>query len=133
MFYLPFTLPCRKVAGAVPIFKRNWIPHLTQCRLGRGLPPYLVASWSIQPFSHNRHRPKIGGAVPLWWELGPHLTQCRLAKVYLRTKCQLDPSSRLATTDMGRKLGAAVPYLLGELGPHLTQCGRGRGLPPCQV
>ena len=23
--------------------------HLTQCRLGRGLPPYQVASWSIQP------------------------------------------------------------------------------------
>ena len=28
-------------------------PHLTQCRLGRGLPPYQVASWSIQPFGHN--------------------------------------------------------------------------------
>jgi len=28
-------------------------PHLTQCGLGRGLPPYQVASWSIQPFSHN--------------------------------------------------------------------------------
>jgi len=26
---------------------------LTQCRLGRGLPPYQVASWSIQPFSHG--------------------------------------------------------------------------------
>ena len=28
-------------------------PHLTQCRLGRGLPPYQVASWSTQPFGHN--------------------------------------------------------------------------------
>jgi len=28
-------------------------PHLTQCRLGRGLPPYQMASWSIQPFGHN--------------------------------------------------------------------------------
>jgi len=28
-------------------------PHLTQCRLGRGLPRYQVASWSIQPFGHN--------------------------------------------------------------------------------
>ena len=27
--------------------------HLTQCRLSRGLPPYQVASWSIQPFGHN--------------------------------------------------------------------------------
>jgi len=42
-------------------------PHLTQCRLGWGLPPYQVASWSIQPFRHNGHGPKIGGtAVPLW-------------------------------------------------------------------
>jgi len=28
------------------------------------------------------------------------------AEVYLRTKWHLDPSSRLATTDMGRKLGS---------------------------
>ena len=27
--------------------------YLTQCCLGRGLPPYQVASWSIQPFGHN--------------------------------------------------------------------------------
>ena len=42
-------------------------PHLTQCRLGRGIPPYQVASWSIQPITihqcyrqmvtiHQRHR-----------------------------------------------------------------------------
>jgi len=36
-------------------------PHLTQCCLGRGLPPYQVASSSIQLFGHNRHMPKIGG------------------------------------------------------------------------
>jgi len=42
----------------------NWgvSPYLTQCGLGRGLPPYQVASWSIQPFNHNRHELKIGGA-----------------------------------------------------------------------
>jgi len=36
-----------------------------------------------------------------------------------------DASSRLAITDMGRKVGAAVPLSVGEgeLGPHLTQCG----------
>ena len=48
-----------------------------------------------------------------------------------------NPSSQLATMDMGQKLGAgeklgAVP-LLGELDPHLTQCGWGQGLPACQV
>ena len=40
---------------------------------------------------------------------------------------------RLATTDMGRKTGAAVPLFAGELGPHLTQCPLGRGLPQYQV
>jgi len=30
-------------------------------------------------------------------ELGPYLTQCRLAEAYLRTKWHPDPSNRLAT------------------------------------
>jgi len=33
--------------------------------LGRGLPPYQMASQSIQPFGHNRYGPKIGGCA-LW-------------------------------------------------------------------
>jgi len=48
-------------------------PHFTQCRLGRGLPPYQMVSSSIKPFGHNRHWPKIGGCA-LWGELGPHVT-----------------------------------------------------------
>ena len=42
---------------------------------------------------------------------------------------------RLATTDMGRKVGGAAVSLsvVRELGPHLTQCRLGRGLPPYQV
>ena len=34
----------------------RWVPtgsSSTQCGLGRGLPLYQVASWSIQPFGHN--------------------------------------------------------------------------------
>lgn len=58
---------------------RSWVslrPHLTQCHLGRGLPSYQVAPWSIQPYGHNRHKAKIGGgAVSLWaGYLCPHLT-----------------------------------------------------------
>ena len=41
--------------------------------------------------------------------------------------------NRLATIDMGQKVGAAVPLSVGELGPHLTQCGLGRALPAYQV
>jgi len=41
---------------------------------------------------------------------------------------------RLATTDMGRNVGGAVPPpLLGEKGSQLTRCRPGRGLPPYQV
>jgi len=36
-------------------------PHLTQSRLGRGLAPCRVASWSMQPFGRNRYGPKIRG------------------------------------------------------------------------
>ena len=32
---------------------------------------------------------------------------------------------RLATIDMGLKVGAAVPLSVGELGLHLAQCGLG--------
>jgi len=60
---------------------------------------------------HNRHGPKRGGgaAVPLsWGELGPHLAQCGWAQTYLHAKWHLDPSSRLATTGMSRKLGVFI-------------------------
>ena len=40
-----------------------------------------------------------------WGKLGPYLTQFGLGRAYLCTKWHLDPSSCLATRDMGRKLG----------------------------
>jgi len=52
--------------GAMPIWGGGLGRHLTQCRLGWGLPPYQVPPWSIQPFCHNRHGPKKNGAMPLW-------------------------------------------------------------------
>jgi len=46
----------------------------------------------------------------------------------LRTKWYVDPSSRLATIDVGRKLGKGLRPLFGEgeLSLHLTQCSLGR-------
>jgi len=55
------------------------------------------------------------------------------AEAYLHTKWHLSPSSRLATTDIGQKLGGLCPFRGGELGPHLTQCRVVRGLPKYQV
>jgi len=41
---------------------------------------------------------KLGAAVPLFGELGPHLTQCSLGwGQYLHFKWHFNPSSHLAT------------------------------------
>jgi len=53
----------QKVWGVLCPFLGELNPHLTQCRLGRGLPPYQMLYSSI--FGHNRHGPKIGGFAPL--------------------------------------------------------------------
>ena len=57
------------------------------------------------------------------------------AKTYLHTKWQLDPFSRLATIDMGQKLGGGCAlFFWGELGPHRTQLpGREWDLPMFRV
>jgi len=47
-------------------------------------------------------------------DLGPHLTQCRLGRGLSLYKWHLDPSSRLATTDIIRKVGLLCsPFFWG--------------------
>jgi len=93
--------------GGCALFWGKLSPHLTQSRLGQGLPPYQVASQSIQLFGHDGYGPKTGGLYPLGeGELGPHLSQVAWAEAYLHTKQYPDASSHLATTNIGRKLGA---------------------------
>jgi len=82
----------------VPLSRRELGPRLTKCGLGPGLLPYQVASSSIQPFGPNRHGQKMGGAAT-------PSNNVALAEVYLGTKWHLYPSCRLATIDMGQKLG----------------------------
>jgi len=53
------------------------------------------------------------------------------AEAYLRIKLHLDPSSRLAATDV--VFLGVCPLARGELGPHLTQFGEGRGLRPIRA
>ena len=48
-------------------------------------------------------------------------------------KCSAGMGDRLATIDVGRKLGGLLYPLFGELDPRPTQCSLGRGLHPCQV
>jgi len=72
---------------------------------------------------------KVGGGLlcPLFGRRSrvPIYRNVVWAEAYLPTKWHLDPSSRLDTTDMGRKLGV-VSLWEGELRLHLTQCGQGR-------
>ena len=72
---------------------------------------------SVQPFGHNRNGLKIGGSAPFWWgswassptKKGliwvPIYHNVAWAEAHLRTSWHLDPSGRLATEDMGRKVG----------------------------
>ena len=83
--------------------------------------------WPQQTWAKN------WGLCPFGRGLSPHLHNVARAQAYLHTMWHLDPSSRWASTDIGRKLWAAVPLFGEELGPHLTQCGRGRVLPRWQV
>ena len=63
------------------------------------------------------------GTVPLSFgvgALGPHVTQCGLGRgllAYLCTNWHLDPSSRLATINMDRKVGGLCHFLGGAGSP----------------
>jgi len=56
------TIRVEKVASPITALQELG-PHLTQCCSGR--PSCQVASWSIEPFGHNRYGPKIWGLCPL--------------------------------------------------------------------
>jgi len=71
-----------------------------------------MASWSIQPFGHNKHGPKIGGLCPLFGggEQGPHLTQSRLGQV---GSWSMQPFGR---NRYGQKTGGLCPFGGGGAG-----------------
>jgi len=94
---------------------------------------YLGTKWYLDPSIRLANKwTEIWGQCPLFFgggELSPHLTQCRLVGGLPPYQWHLNPYSRLATTDMGRKLaGGLCPlFFLGEAGaPFLTQCDRGQ-------
>ena len=102
----------RKLGGdSAPFLRRGLGPHLTQSRLGWGLPPYQVASWSIQPFGHNRYGPKIGGSAPFWgrgagsppntmWQ-GRGLPACQHSSWSIQPFGHNTPTSQTDRTDNG--------------------------------
>ena len=96
-------------------------PRLTQCGLGgRGPLPYQVVSSSIQLFGHNRHGQQTGGRAPFRGSCDSIQHNVASAEINLRTKWHLDPSSCLATIDMG----GCAPFLGGAMSPSSTMCPR---------
>jgi len=84
-------------------------PHLTQSRLGWGLPPYQVVSWCIQPFGHNEDGPKIGGSAPFGEGKNLHKEKLCLAVIYRGAKFRDDTTTftnikaNIFKTEKGKK------------------------------
>jgi len=104
--------------------------HQIQCHLGQGLPTYQVASWSTQPFGHNRHGPKkIGeGCCAPSNTKSPGLRPSSIpSDILIHAAIWLQ---QIWAQNSG---GGCAPLGERQLGPHLTQCGQGQGLPAYQV
>jgi len=56
---------------------------------------------------------KLGAVLP-FGGLDPYVTKVALAEAYLHSKWHLDLASRLAATEMGRKLGEIAAPFLGD-------------------
>jgi len=104
-------------------------PHLTQYGLRRGLPPYQVASRSIQPFDHNIHGPKIGGCVPFGRAESPSNTMSPGPRPTSVPNGILIYSA-ICHNRRGPKIGEGLCPFGWQQGPHLTQSRLGRDLPP---
>ena len=99
-------------------FRGDLDPHLTQCRLSLGLPPYQVASWSIQPFGHNTpdevHIDLAESYSALRLQLNPSKTEL----IWFGTRCKLNkiPHEHLPlSTGLSIVPCSAVVYDLGVL------------------
>jgi len=96
-------------------------------------PTTSLPSGMIHPaICPNRYGSEIGEILPLLGEeeMGPHITQCRLAEAYLPTKWHLDPSIYLDTAEMVRKLGALPPFGGGGDGSPSNTMSLSLGLQP---
>ena len=115
-------------SAAMHLIHTTAVQPVATCRQSpcRFAPTALVAPVLMTSFSSWRLAPTaIAAPVPimtsfsLWrhsllsWPRPPLLTYVRYGHF---TKWHHDPSSRLATIDMGQKLSGAVPFFLGGVG-----------------
>ena len=79
-----------------------------------------------------RHRPVIYH-LPKYAKLSITTWRNLPSSYSYRSSAVVEMSDRLATIDLGRKVGTVVPLSLGEPGLYLTQCALGRRLLLYQV
>jgi len=106
------TINMGQKVGAVPLFR--WAAGSPSNAMWSAPRPTSVPSgilihpgiWPQQTWAEN------WGLCPLFLkgELDPHVTQCGRDEAYLRTKSHFDPSSSLATINMGQKVGGYAPF-----------------------
>jgi len=87
----------------------------------------LISCWDGRPFGHNRRWSKSGGGLLCrlrWGKLRPHVTQCVLAEVYLRTKWHVDPSKRFATIHQRYRQTGQTGQRSRSIGQTVTCNGR---------
>jgi len=103
-----------------PINTMSTGPRYTSVPSGILIHPTI---WPQQTWAKNW----VGVGVPYFLgQAGSPSNTVTSAESYLHTKWHLSPSSHLATTDIGRKLGSCAPLGEGELGLHVTVSRRPR-------
>ena len=81
------------------------------------VPSGILIHLAVWPFGHNRHGPKSKGLCPFLGGVGfPSNTISPTGLPSHQVKWHLDPSSRLATTEMYQKVRGALvpPFFRGE-------------------
>ena len=129
------TIDMGRKLRAVPLLGGELGPHVTQCGWAEA---YVRTKWHLD---HPAVWPQQtwadfffwGGAVSLGGAAGSASNTNCPVEAYHRTKWHFGQSSRLAATNIGRKLGDVRLFGEKELGLHLAQCDQGRGLPLYQV
>ena len=81
--------------------------------------------------------PPTFGWEAITLSIGPHysykFTDQSASKIFYKSSAVAEMGDRLATIDMGRKVGSSMPLSMWKLSPHLAQYDLGWGLSPYQV
>jgi len=122
--YRPSRAVCRSIYHGSEPCKNSWTNRDDVWDLDSGGPKEACIWWECtltQPGEYHWTEPSVcGGDVAC-------------CQITLTTWPVAEMVDRLATIDMGRKIGVCCSLFHRGAGSHLTQCCLGRGLPSYQV